>query len=66
MADAEEDREGRPFVECVVCGQAKAPLGRSAPMMGDYCQSWCEGYAKDPQPDTLWPGEKLSEFGYGH
>ena len=50
-------------VECVVCGKRKAPFGRSVPAAtsASYCNDWpgseCEGYHKDPQPDTLFPGE---------
>lgn len=47
-------------VECAVCHKMKKPLGRSAPLeMGNsLCHYDCPGYLQDPQPDTLWPGEK--------
>lgn len=45
---------------CAVCGKQKAPWGRSAPAELYLC--WgdpdCKGYHLDPQPDTLWPGER--------
>lgn len=53
---------------CTVCHKMKQPLGRSAPMetAGAYCSSpfECEGYAKDPKPGVLWPGETREEYGY--
>ena len=49
------------YVHCVVCGKAKKPLGRSAPleMYTTLCDSECSGYRQDPQPDCRWPGEDV-------
>ncbi len=53
-------------VRCNVCGLLKKPVGRSAApeMANSLCDFECEGYAEEPQPGDLWPGEKRSEFGY--
>lgn len=29
-----------------------------------YCAHECGGNRDDPQPDTLWPGESIGDFGY--
>lgn len=51
-------------VECVACGQRKAPIGRDAPSMLYLCDQECPGYKEDPRPGFLWPGETLEDFGY--
>ena len=52
-------------VRCEVCGQAKCPLGRSAPIELHMCHDdECQGYRTDPQPSELWPGESEFDFGY--
>ena len=51
-------------VRCAVCGQRKAPRGRSAPMAASYCDWECDGYAKEPSVGSLWPGESEADFGY--
>jgi hypothetical protein len=51
-------------VDCTVCGQQKAPVGRSAPMGSLYCTSDCRGYYLDPQVGSLWPRETEEDFGY--
>ena len=51
-------------VLCVVCYRMKKPVGRSAPLAGDYCDHECAGYKLDPQVGSLWPGETDEDFGY--
>ena len=60
------DRNGYE-VQCMQCLKTKAPHGRSLPgvVAPSYCTWECPGYYEDPQPDYLFPEEKLSEFGYG-
>jgi len=49
-----------------VCGQRKAPIGRSiSPVTADsYCNYECEGYRKEPYPGSLFPGETEEDFGF--
>jgi hypothetical protein len=54
-------RIGKELVECVVCGQSKCPLGRSAPMATYMCDFECDGYEQEPKPDHLWPNERDEE-----
>ena len=44
---------------CTVCGEPKAPCGRSLPpyYADSHCTFECEGYYKDPQPSCLFIGE---------
>lgn len=60
------DREGTE-PRCTTCNRIKEPIGRSVPMAlsGSMCNRDCRGYEGAPLADTLWPGEKQSEFGYG-
>ena len=51
-------------VECTVCGQRKAPIGRSVPLAMYLCDRDCPGYRQEPYPGSLWPGETSDEFGY--
>ena len=51
-------------VECAVCGDMKKPIGRSGPLGASYCDYECSGYACQPYPGSLWPGETSTEFGY--
>lgn len=51
-------------VRCVVCGNVKKPIGRSAPIMTAYCDADCRGYHTAPMPGSLWPNETEEEFGY--
>jgi hypothetical protein len=51
-------------VYCTVCGQPKAPVGRSVPLGISLCFYDCFGYMLDPQAGSLWPGETEEEFGY--
>jgi hypothetical protein len=53
-------------VDCTTCGRRKAPRGRSvaAEAANGMCSWDCPGYAQDPDPGDLWPGEKRAEFGY--
>ena len=53
-------------VDCTVCGMRKAPRGRSVPleMANGMCGWECPGYAQDPKPDDLWPGETREQFGF--
>lgn len=58
-------------VICGTCGDQKAPHGRSASGLRQYCQPlWqdegCAGYYDDPKPGCLWPGETSEDFGYPH
>ena len=55
------DAVGGPLVECSVCGQQKAPRGRSAPMASSYCDWDCPGYTQSPHPGSLWPGERWGD-----
>lgn len=41
---------------CAVCGRTKKPWGRDSRDNG-LCDTDCEGYAQDPRPGHLWPGE---------
>ena len=47
-----------PFVDCVVCGHYKAPLGRSIPLGCMMCSYDCEGYLQEPFPSQYFPGER--------
>lgn len=51
-------------VRCDVCGRAKKPIGRSAPVMASYCDDDCRGYRAEPKPGSLWPNETEAEFGF--
>jgi hypothetical protein len=52
-------------VQCRVCGNMKAPIGRSTPFGWYGCHpSECEGYRQEPYVGSLWPGETDEEFGY--
>jgi hypothetical protein len=55
-------------VTCTVCGNIKAPHGRSALSEMRYCQGfpvdYCRGYLEKPYPGRLWPGETEEDFGY--
>jgi len=53
-------------VTCTVCGQRKAPQGRSIPdaTSASYCTHECKGYYTDPQPDYLFSTETDADFGY--
>jgi len=53
----EEACEAMP--QCKLCYRTKSPQGRSVPaaMVGDYCSHDCPGYADEPYPGHLWPGE---------
>jgi hypothetical protein len=59
------DEVGGPLVVCVVCGRAKSPRGRSAPLEMVGCDWDCPGYSLEPRAGDLWPGERRSDFGYG-
>lgn len=63
----EMDEVGKRMI-CKTCGRAKQPIGRSAPVDYGWCSdhTGCQGYRTDPYPKSLWPGERLSEFGYGY
>lgn len=63
MAGLRETRVG-VIVRCSKCGLAKAPVGRSVPMMAAYCDDRCGGYLEPPRPGSLWPGESEADFGY--
>lgn len=64
--EPEHNRVGVRVI-CAVCGDQKAPHGRSAPMGIPYCdKSRCDGYDRDPQVGCLWPGESCEDFGYHH
>jgi hypothetical protein len=51
-------------VTCAVCGQRKAPIGRSVPLGMYLCDRDCPGYREPPRPGSLWPGEPEADFGY--
>ena len=51
-------------VACTVCGQRKAPIGRSVPLGMYLCDRDCPGYRQDPYPGSLWPNETSDDFGY--
>lgn len=51
-------------ITCRICGNYKAPRGRSAPMESSYCDFECEGYYAKPQVGSLWWGETDADFGY--
>ena len=51
-------------VTCTVCGQRKAPIGRSVPLEMYLCDRDCPGYRQAPSPGSLWLGETSDEFGY--
>jgi hypothetical protein len=48
---------------CLICGLTKKPRGRSAPVetAGSMCDSDCPGYAQEPRPGHLWPGEPADD-----
>lgn len=52
-----EECEAMPT--CAVCSLRKKPRGRSAGLeaASSYCDPGCRGYAQDPEPGHLWPGE---------
>jgi hypothetical protein len=51
---------GNPLVTCTVCGLRKGPRGRSVPLetANSYCGWDCHGYTNEPEPESLWPGER--------
>lgn len=51
-------------VTCRTCGQRKAPVGRSVPLMMYLCDHECQGYREEPRAGSLWPGESEADFGY--
>lgn len=54
-------------VDCLKCGQTKAPRGRSVPDMISINRcTWdkCTDYYNDPKPGDLWPGETEEDFGF--
>jgi hypothetical protein len=51
-------------VTCVVCGDRKKPVGRSAPCEWGGCDDRCPGYRLAPFPGSLWPSESEADFGY--
>ena len=51
-------------VHCDSCDRMKKPVGRSAPLGGDYCDDACACYRLPPHPGSLWPGETETAFGY--
>lgn len=51
-------------VTCAVCGYTKKPIGRDTPLNWYACDRECKGYAMEPYPSQLWPGESEAEFGY--
>ncbi len=51
-------------VRCEVCRRTKNPIGRSGPLVADYCDRDCPGYRQPPFVGSLWPGETEEEFGY--
>lgn len=53
-------------VWCKTCGRQKSPHGRSVAFesANSYCDEYCEGYRKDPQPGCLFPGETDEDFGF--
>lgn len=54
-------------IKCKKCGNDKSPNGRSNADPAGWCRAdVCNDYYNDPKPDSLWPGEKLSAFGYGN
>ena len=53
-------------VECLTCGNTKAPEGRSASHVVNYCRSdhmgeGCPGYHEKPLPGWLFRGEVWTE-----
>jgi len=64
MMDLDPNARGSS-VQCAACGRTKAPRGRSVPTCSaSYCDAECPGYACQPLPGDLWPGESRAEFGY--
>jgi hypothetical protein len=55
--------KGQP-VYCIVCGDRKAPVGRSVPLAAanSYCDSECAGYREEPRASGHWPGEECGAF----
>jgi hypothetical protein len=51
-------------VTCTRCGGTKQPHGRSVPLGHFGCNNDCRGYAHEPLPGCLWPGETDADFGY--
>ncbi len=51
-------------VECVVCRNTKAPIGRSIPLGLHMCDDDCAGYRLAPHVGSLWPQESEADFGY--
>ena len=52
-------------VTCPTCKRTKAPHGRSASFMINYCDdNSCPDYRKAPEPGCLWTGETEEDFGY--
>jgi len=51
-------------VTCAVCGNQKAPRGRSASPVACYCNDGCPGYRKEPFVGSLWPNESETDFGF--
>lgn len=50
-------------VRCLECGRTKKPLGRDSQDNG-LCDHGCSRYYDYPRPDSLWPGETETQFGY--
>jgi len=53
-------------VVCAVCGQSKAPIGRSISALtsDSYCHYECDGYRKKPYAGSLFPNETEEDFGF--
>lgn len=51
-------------VECILCENRKAPIGRSVPPGMYLCDGDCPGYHLPPYAGSLWPNESEAEFGY--
>jgi len=51
-------------VDCAVCHRIKNPIGRSGPLVADYCDHECPGYRQPPYVGSLWPNETEAAFGY--
>lgn len=47
-----------PYVICSMCGNPKAPIGRSAPLGSRYCTHECDGYYIEPLASQWFPREK--------
>lgn len=47
--------------ECKTCQRTKKPLGRNAPLGGEYCSHECPGYQEEPFPPCFWSREEELE-----